>query len=140
MKQKTWSVTDIPFGLAILVGFEMMGEVVSHLTPVKAPGAVIGMVLLTAVLVLRDARAKSQDQDTQEPTALDRVADAMIGNMGLMFIPAGVGIVAQLGLVNANAVALTTAVIVSTVAGLVATGAVFVRVMGSQGGGEGDDQ
>ena len=140
MKQKTWSVTDIPFGLAILVGFEMMGEVVSHLTPVKAPGAVIGMVLLTAVLVLRDARAKSQDQDTREPTALDRVADAMIGNMGLMFIPAGVGIVAQLGLVSANVVALTTAVIVSTVAGLVATGAVFVRVMGSQGGGEGDDQ
>ena len=142
MKQKTWSVTDIPFGLAILVGFEMMGEVVSHLTPVKAPGAVIGMVLLTAVLVLRDAKAKakSQDQDTREPTALDRVADAMIGNMGLMFIPAGVGIVAQLGLVSANVVALTTAVIVSTVAGLVATGAVFVRVMGSQGGGEGDDQ
>ncbi len=140
MAQQSWSVTDIPFGLAILVGFEMMGEVVSHLMPVKAPGAVIGMVLLTAVLVLGDARPKSQDLERLAPTALDRVADAMIGNMGLMFIPAGVGIVAQLGLVSANLVSLTTAVIVSTVAGLVATGAVFVRVMGSRAGGEGDDQ
>ena len=81
MAQKSWSVTDIPLGLAILVGFEMMGEVVSHLTPVKAPGAVIGMVLLTAVLVLRDTRTKPQDQDPRAPTGLDRVADAMIGNI-----------------------------------------------------------
>lgn len=128
MSHRLWSATDIPTGLAVLVGFNVAGDLISYLSPVKAPGAVIGMVLLTLVLALRRHGQTTIEEEAAHPSKLDRVADAVIANMGLMFIPAGVGVVAQLALVGANLAALVVAVIVSTIASLMVTGWVFATL------------
>ncbi len=128
MSHRIWSATDIPTGFAILVGFNVAGDLISYLSPVKAPGAVIGMVLLTLVLAVRRQTQTRFEEEAALPSKLDRVADAVIANMGLMFIPAGVGVVAQLALVSANLAALVVAVIISTIAALMVTGWVFTTV------------
>ena len=118
-----FKLTDIPTGLAVLVGFDLLGDVIAHLSPIKAPGAVIGMVLLTLVLCLR--KVEREDEDARGP--LDRTADALIANMGWMFIPAGTGLIAQLVLLKASLAAILIAVIASTVLSLVATGWLMAR-------------
>ena len=60
-----------------------MGEIISKAVSLPIPGPVIGMVLLLSVLVIRD----QLDPD------VERVAGAFTQNLGLLFIPAAVGVV-----------------------------------------------
>ena len=73
--------------LAALLLCQLAGEILVralHL-PVPGPvlGPVLGMALLVAGLVLR-GRAP--------PPALGAAADALLGNLRLLFVPAGVGV------------------------------------------------
>jgi holin-like protein len=53
--------------------------------------------------------------------ALEGVADAILRNLSLLFVPAAVGVVQQAGLVAAHWLAIAVAVAVSTVLTLVVT-------------------
>ena len=69
------------------------------------PGSVLGMLLL--FLALQTKLIKVQQ--------IDAPARALTDNMGLFFIPAGVGLMAQLDTVMANWWVILVAVIVSSV-------------------------
>jgi putative effector of murein hydrolase LrgA (UPF0299 family) len=53
--------------------------------------------------------------------ALDGVADTILRSLSLLFVPAAVGVMQQAGLIMANWLAISAALVLSTVATLVVT-------------------
>ena len=70
-------------GLVQILLFQGLGEIISKLLGLPIPGPVIGLVLLLATLLIR----RRIDAD------LDLVATAFTQHLGLLFIPAAVGVV-----------------------------------------------
>jgi len=103
---------------AILLLFQCLGEGLSYALNLPVPGPVIGMVLLFVFLVLR-------------PTAVDAIestAFELLRHLSLLFVPAGVGIMALAGTIRGEWLALTVAVVVSTMLTIVVT-AVVTRAL-----------
>lgn len=85
--------------------FFWLGEFISYLMGEFVPGSVIGMILL--FLALQTKLIKEEHVDTPAKTFTD--------NMGLFFIPAGVGLMAQMDVVLANWWVILVAVVVSSI-------------------------
>ena len=102
-------------GLIILLGFQGAGEIISRLFSLPVPGPVIGLVLLLTFLVQRG----------QVDKPIDTVASALIANLGLLFVPAAVGVVMFLPQLKANFWAISVALIVSVIATLATSAAVL---------------
>ena len=76
------------------------------------PGPVLGMALLAAFYIVRK----------REPgTAMQKTANGLLTWLGLLFVPAGVGIVANLALLRAAWLPITVALIVSTLLTMIIT-------------------
>ena len=84
------------------------------------------MFLLAAGLVIRD-RLRGAESEAA-PSALTRTANTLIGNMGLLFVPAGVGVMAELGVLRQDWLPILAGLMVSTVLGVVVTGLVMHHV------------
>ena len=93
------------FGLVQILLFQSLGELVSKFLLPTLPGPVIGLVLLVLWLVLR----KGVNAE------LAMVADGFSQYLGLLFVPAAVGVVLFLPQLKANAFAIISALIVSVV-------------------------
>lgn len=89
----------------VIFFFYWVGEFVSALTGEFIPGSVLGMVLL--FIALQTGLVKEEE--------VDAPARALTDNMGLFFIPAGVGLMAQMDTVRANWWVILVAVAVSSV-------------------------
>lgn len=100
---------------ALLLICQLAGETAVRLLHAPVPGPVAGMALLLGILAVRG----------RVPGALGDTTDAILRNMSLMFVPAGVGIVQQYGLIAANGVKLAIVLVVSTIIAMVVTGLVF---------------
>lgn len=109
----------MPFAILTLIGFQLLGDIIADLLAVPVPGMVIGLILLIAVLWVR---GRVHGPDSAVPEALNRVAKALHDNLGLLFVPAGVGVMANLQTLATDAVGLFTAVVVSTLATITVTG------------------
>jgi holin-like protein len=116
----------MPIACLILVGCELIGEVLRRAPPLPLPGPVIGMFLLALALIIGgdDQAAGVSDKYSQ----LSRTANALIANMGLLFVPTGVGVIAEFGVLRQNWLPILVGLLVSTVLGLVVTGLVMHRV------------
>lgn len=101
--------------LALLFACQLVGEFIVGLADLPVPGPVVGMGLLFIGLVIRG----------QIPASLDRVAGNLLGHLGLLFVPAGVGVIAQGDLIAREWPAMTVALVLSTLATLVVTGRVM---------------
>ena len=66
--------------------------------------------------------------------ALDAVADTLLRNLSLLFVPAAVGVVQQTGLIAQNWLAIAAAIVLSTAATLVVTVYTFLAVARRFGG------
>lgn len=113
--------------LALLLACQLTGEILARALGLPIPGPVIGLALL-ALGVLVHARVTGADPSNIESTELGRTATALLGSLGLLFVPAGVGVVQQLPVVGANGLALAAALVGSTVLTLVVTVYVFLFV------------
>jgi putative effector of murein hydrolase LrgA (UPF0299 family) len=98
-------------GLVQLFIFQALGELVSKFALPFIPGPVLGLVLLLAYLSVRG----------HVPAAIDLVGGSVLQHLGLLFIPASVGVVLYLPLLQANAWALSAALVVSVVATVAVT-------------------
>ena len=116
----------MPFAFALLVGLQLVGEVLRQVLHLPLPGPLIGMFLLTVVLVLRGSAGAAGERAVPAPLA--KAANGLIANMGLLFVPAGVGIIAELGLLRHAWLAILAGLVVSTVLGLAVTGLVMHHV------------
>ena len=104
-------------GLVQILACQGLGELVSHFLLPFIPGPVVGLVLMLAFLVLRKS----------VPESVDLVAGVLVGNLGLLFVPAAVGVVLFWPQLIAHALAIACALLASVVL-TIATVALVLRV------------
>jgi holin-like protein len=92
-------------GLVQILLFQSIGELVSKFLLPTLPGPVIGLVLLVLWLVLR--------KEINAELAL--VADGFSQYLGLLFVPAAVGVVLFIPQLQANALAIISALVGSVI-------------------------
>lgn len=125
------------FGFFFLLLAQLIGEAIAHGLALPVPGPVIGIILTVIAIAVRD-RAMAND-DTAADAPLGSAADALLKHMGLLFVPAGVGVVQQLGLLADNSLAVIVAIAGSTILTMLATVATFrlvSRLVGRRIAGE----
>lgn len=113
--------------LGILLVCQLAGEIAARALSLPVPGPVLGLALLFLALQL-SGRWTGVTPETVEGTDLGRVAGGLLGALGLLFVPAGAGVVGHLGLFGEHGVALLAALVGSTGLALAATVLVFVAV------------
>ncbi len=84
-------------GIYLIMLFYFIGEIISYLIGGFIPGSVCGMILLFTSLCLRIV----------SPDSVRGVSRVLTQNMSLFFIPTGVGVMANYGMIAENWVALT---------------------------------
>jgi holin-like protein len=109
--------------LGLLLLCQLIGTILQTATGLPLPGPVIGLVLLLLVFFWRKGPGHE----------LHETANGLLKYMGLLFVPAGVGVVGELPTLKTNAWALLVAIPVSTVLGLVVTGVVMQFLLRRQG-------
>ena len=98
--------------LFFLLLAQLLGELLSRALHIPIPGPVLGMMLLAAYYGLR----------RREPAPPMRAAaDGLLRWLGLLFVPAGVGIVANLPMLRAAWLPVTVALVGSTLLTLLTT-------------------
>ncbi|MBB2205495.1 CidA/LrgA family protein [Gluconacetobacter takamatsuzukensis] len=111
----------MPSAMLVLVGCQLVGELLRATFQVPIPGPVIGMFLLALVLGIRAKRTGTG----RTPAPLKPVAEGLIANMGLLFVPAGVGIIAEAGVIRKEWLPIVVAVAGSTILSLIVTALVM---------------
>jgi putative effector of murein hydrolase LrgA (UPF0299 family) len=109
-------------GLVVLLLFQGLGELISRFAIPFIPGPVVGLVLLLAWLQVRKA----------VPEPVDLVASALVKHLGLLFIPAAVGVVIYWPQIRSHALAVAVALLVSVVMTIAVTALVLKRVAGDE--------
>ncbi|MCI5630608.1 CidA/LrgA family protein [Terrisporobacter sp.] len=106
--------------LGIILGIWAVGELVSSLLSniITMPGTIIGMIILFLLL---------QFKIMKEETIKD-VADFLLGNMAIFFVPAGVSLINSLGLITENMLVLLLSGTVATIIIMIVTGKI-VEIM-----------
>ncbi len=99
--------------LTILILYQLAGTVLQQGTGLPVPGPVIGLVMALAWFL----KFGPPGDD------LRQTAQGLLKYLGLLFVPAGVGMVNELGVLKQNALAIIVAIAVSTALGLLVTGA-----------------
>lgn len=99
-------------GIALILGFLVLGNICSSAIGHFIPGSVIGMVLLFAALALHIVKAGD----------IRPVADFLTRNMSLFFVPASIGIMEQWGLISSNLLGWLAVIFISTFLVLVSVG------------------
>lgn len=120
------------FGFTVLLACQLAGEIAARALNLPVPGPVLGFVLLVAGLAV--AHRRRTRAAAFEERAVVRAADATLGNLSLLFVPAGVGVVDQLGVLRSEALPIGGALLASTVLTLLVTVLVFVGVKRLAGG------
>lgn len=109
----------MPFAILTLIGFQLLGDIIADTLSIPVPGMVIGLVLLIAALW---AWGHMHGPENAVPDALNRAAKGLHDNLGLLFVPAGVGVMANLHTLATDAAGLFAAVVVSTLVTVTVTG------------------
>lgn len=97
--------------LALLLTLQLIGEIAVRALGLPLPGPVIGMLLLFIGLSLRGST----------PTPLNQLATGLLQHLSLLFVPAGVGVMSYLAIIEANWAALGITIIASTMLAIVVT-------------------
>lgn len=115
--------------LTLILACQLLGEFVVTGADIPFPGPVVGMVLLFAFLAIRGT----------VPRQLAEVADTLLSNLSLLFVPAGVGVMLHFDLLGADALPLSVALVLSTLATIAVTAWVMVLLNRRANAGPGDE-
>jgi holin-like protein len=88
----------------LLCLLQLAGETIVFLTGLPIPGPVVGMALLLIGLIIKKGL----------PQQLDQTASALLKYLSLLFIPAGVGVVLHIELINNEWLPIAASLIVAT--------------------------
>lgn len=92
-------------GLVQILLWQGLGELVSHFVLPIIPGPVLGLIFLLVFLIIKGSVNSS----------LALVSDAFSQHLGVLFVPAAVGVIMFLPQLKANAMAIGLALVVSVV-------------------------
>ncbi|MBD3658607.1 CidA/LrgA family protein [Marinobacter sp.] len=98
-------------GITLLLVYQLVGEVTVRLLGLPIPGPVLGMVMLFLTLMIRG----------RTPQSVDNAATALLSHLSLLFVPAGVGMMAHFGRIADEWLPITLALLLSTILTMVAT-------------------
>lgn len=104
--------------LTLIFSCQLAGELFVAATGLPVPGPVIGMSLLFTGLVIWGTL----------PGELATVADALLGSLSLLFVPAGVGVMLHLSLIGRDLLPISAALIVSTIMTIAVTALLMARL------------
>lgn len=113
--------------IALLLVFQLAGEVLVRLVDVPVPGPVAGMLLLFVALAVRGS----------VPDEVSTVANGLLSHLSLLFVPAGVGIIAHAARLGGTWLPLLLALVGSTLLAVVVTALVLSATRRLQGAGDG---
>lgn len=105
-------------GLAVLVALNALGGWLVRVSGAAVPGSVVGMLLLTALLETR----------VLPMAAVRSAAEMLVRHLALLYVPAGVALLAYWSAVRGELLAITAAAVASLVAVLVVVGLVVQRL------------
>jgi holin-like protein len=103
--------------LAILLGFQCLGEVASFALRLPVPGPVIGMLALIVYLLVSPAAVAQMREHVL----------ALLGHLSLLFVPAGVGVMLHVRRLADEGLAIGIALVLSTALAIVVTALVVDR-------------
>ncbi len=112
--------------LTLLIACQFVGEIAVRAAHLPVPGPVLGLLLLLLLLAV---------QRGPRP-AMRELTDNLLRNMALLFVPAGVGVVTQLGVLGRNWLPVACAIVVSTALGLLTTALLMQRLAVASAGDE----
>lgn len=98
-------------GITLLLVYQLAGEITVRLLGLPIPGPVLGMVMLFITLLIRG----------RTPASVDQASSALLSHLSLLFVPAGVGMMAHFGRIADEWVPITLALLLSTVITMAAT-------------------
>lgn len=76
--------------IIILLSFQLIGEIITRALSLPVPGPVVGMLLFFLTLLLRDSLV----------TKVEPTAQYILRNLTLLYVPAAVGVVVHLHLIQ----------------------------------------
>ncbi|WP_028486865.1 CidA/LrgA family protein [Thiomicrorhabdus chilensis] len=97
--------------ITLLLIYQLIGELIVLGFSWPIPGPVVGMLLLLMTLLLRASFATEMRAST----------DKILTHLSLLFVPAGVGLMVHLSRLEQEWLAITLALFISTVLGLLVT-------------------
>lgn len=112
-------------GLIVLLTCQLVGELVVRTLDIPLPGPLVGMVLMFVLLQVRRPRSRS---------GLVRTPMALLRHLPLLYVPAGVGVVAYLSVLGGSLLPAAAALVLSWLAGLLVTAgaaALLLRLTGA---------
>ena len=98
--------------LTILLSCQLVGELIVITADLPLPGPVIGMLVLFFGLMVKGS----------VPDGLGTVSDGLLRHLSLLFVPAGVGVVLHVALIEREWLAISTSLVVSTAVTVAVTG------------------
>ena len=105
-------------GLAWLLVFQSLGEVLSRGFALPLPGPVLGLILLLGALAFPAVR-----------TPVGECADFLLSHLSLLFVPAGVGIMVHANRIGGEWMPIVVALVISTWLAIVVTALVTRALM-----------
>jgi len=91
--------------MLILLFYQLLGEIIVRATSLPFPGPVMGMLLLFVTLLLRRSLV----------TKIEKTAQFMLQNLTLLYVPAAVGVMVHLSLLQREGVAIVITLVGSVV-------------------------
>ena len=104
--------------MTLLLACQLAGEIFVRLSHLPIPGPLVGMALLFILLVVRG----------RTPPALETMVGQLLGNLSLLCVPAGVGIMMHLDLIESGWLPIGVALLASTALTIAATGLIMQRL------------
>ena len=102
-------------GLTILIFLQFLGEIIAGVTQLPIPGPVIGLAFLAAYALWRGAM----------PQVVEIAGDSILKHLSLLFVPAGVGLIAYGDRIMAEGTRILILLITSTAVTMAVTALVF---------------
>jgi len=106
-------------GITLLLFYQLLGEVIARLFDLPVPGPVLGMLLLFVTLVIRG----------RTPEAVEQTSNGLLGHLSLLFVPAGVGLMAHFHRIEQAWLPIVLALVLSTLLTMVVTALVMQLAM-----------
>ncbi|PXF33234.1 hypothetical protein WH50_00085 [Pokkaliibacter plantistimulans] len=113
-------------GFVILLGCQLIGELLVRSLDLPFPSPVVGMILLLIGLMIYG----------EVPEGLRVVAEGLLRHLSLLFVPAGVGLMVHFKLIQADWLSIALALLISSVLTIVIAALVMGRMMSKDGEGK----
>jgi holin-like protein len=104
--------------LTVLLVYQLVGEIAVVAFRLPVPGPVVGMAMLFVSLIVRGAVADD----------LRNTANGLLRHLSLLFVPAGVGVMAHLGRLTDEWLPITVSLVFSTLLTIAVT-AIVMRAL-----------